>query len=182
MVRPARCHRTTRLWGQASPPTSRILSLGNSVSIVASRVGQQQRHVTLRSRRKSASSSASSVTPGGPGTRVAPAINGTQNLLHREIEGDRHALIDTIPGRKPVPLRRDPDEVADAGMLDDDALGIAGRPRGIDDVADPIDRRPDLAVGEGRARLRVDGPLRGVEKNVAHRRAARRSRTSTRRL
>src|SRR5262245_46376034 len=54
-------------------------------------------------------------------------------------------------------------------MLDDDALGIARRPRGIDDVAGPVGRRPDLAVREGRARLGIDGLLGGVEQDLAHR-------------
>src|SRR5262245_25016295 len=54
-------------------------------------------------------------------------------------------------------------------MLDDDALGIPGRPRGIDDVADPVGWRPDLAVREGRARLGIDGLLGSVEQDLTHR-------------
>ena len=90
------------------------------------------------------------------------------DLFHGKVEGNRHALIDTIARCKPVALRRDPDEVANAGMLDDDAFGFAGRPRGIDDVTDPIDSRPDLVRREGRIGHCVDGLLSDVEKHLAH--------------
>ena len=53
-------------------------------------------------------------------------------------------------------------------MLNDDPLGLAGRPRGIDDVASSIDRRPDLVRGEGRVWLGIDGLVRGIEKDAAH--------------
>ena len=53
-------------------------SSGRSCSIVASSVGQQAITVTLRSRRKSASSSPIRLPPGRAGTSVAPAISGTQ--------------------------------------------------------------------------------------------------------
>ena len=46
--------------------------------MVASKVGQQAITVTSRSRRKSASSSPISGSPGRAGTSVAPATSGTQ--------------------------------------------------------------------------------------------------------
>ena len=78
------------------------------------------------------------------------------DLLDREVEGDRHALVDAISGNEPVQLGGHPVKIADAGMLDDDPFRLTGRSRRIDDVADPIDGGSDFAVGEARRRFRVD--------------------------
>src|SRR3981189_2880428 len=82
------------------------------------------------------------------------------DLLHGKIEGNRHALITPIARCKPVALRRYPDEIANAGMLNDDPLGLAGRPRSVNDVTDPIDRRPALVRGEGRGWVPIERLIR----------------------
>ena len=133
---PGRCHRPTRSCGQASPETSRKRSPGRSSSRVASRVGTQHSAVTRCAHAGTRAAPARAArTPAGLGTSVAPASPGHPDLLDREVERDRHALVDPVVRRAAVHLGRDPDEVADAGVLDRDALRPPGRARGVDDVA-----------------------------------------------
>ena len=61
-------------------------------------------------------------------------------LLDREVERDRHALVDAVARPDAVDLGRDPHEIADARVLDRHALGLAGRARGVDDVGELIGR------------------------------------------
>ena len=63
------------------------------------------------------------------------------DFLDREVEGDGHALIDAVARRVAVKLGGDAHEIADAGVRDGDALRIAGRAGGVDDVAERIERR-----------------------------------------
>ena len=89
------------------------------------------------------------------------------DFLDREIKGNGHALIDAVAGRIAVKLGGDAHEIADARVLDDDTLRVTGRARGVDDVADLIDRRRDLALAERRARFAIDCRLGGVDQDVA---------------
>ncbi len=88
------------------------------------------------------------------------------DLLDREVESDGHALIDAVARPEAVARGGDAHEIADAGVLDDDALGIARRSRGVDDVAAPIGRSADLAGRERRAGPGVDCGLGGVEQHL----------------
>ena len=87
------------------------------------------------------------------------------DLLDREVEGDGHALIDAVLRAEAVERGRDADEIADARVLDDDTLRIAGRSRGVNDVADLIDRRRDLAVRQAPRRFGVDLRASAVEQH-----------------
>ena len=88
------------------------------------------------------------------------------DLLDREVEDDRHALVDAVARTIAVELGGDAHEIADAGVPDGDALRIAGRARGVDDVADRIGGRRNL--GQPLGRLSVDPALRLVEKDLLH--------------
>lgn len=76
------------------------------------------------------------------------------HLLDREVERDRHALVDAVGGAHVVELGDDVQEVADAGLPDVDALGAARGARGVDDVGGRI----ALQV-EARPRRRLVGEL-----------------------
>ena len=114
MRRPGRYQRATRFCGQASPPTSRMRSFGRSCSMVASKVGQHAITVTLRSRRKSASSSPIRRSPGRAGNERRARDQRHPDLLDREIEGDGHALVDAVARLIAVKLGRNAHEIADA--------------------------------------------------------------------
>ncbi len=87
-------------------------------------------------------------------------------LLDREIEGDRHALIGAISLADAVHLGRDLHEIADAGVLDRDALGRAGRAGRVDDVAELVDRGGFFMIGQPRRGLAVDLAHGGIEVDV----------------
>ena len=84
------------------------------------------------------------------------------DLLDRKVEGDRHALIDAVARRIAVQIGGDAHEIADARVRDGNALRIAGRARGVDDVADRIGCRRH--VGGPRVRLGIDLALGLIEK------------------
>ncbi len=69
---------------------------------------------------------------GGPGDPWHP------DLLDGEVKGHRHALIDPVVAVQSVRLGCDSDEVADAGVLDRDALRATGRAGRVDDVAEVV--------------------------------------------
>ena len=71
-------------------------------------------------------------------------------LLDREVEGDRHALVDAVARFEAVTLRRHGHEIADAGVRDRDPFGMAGRARGVKNVAERVGRRAALVVAERR--------------------------------
>ena len=73
------------------------------------------------------------------------------HFLDREVEGDRHALVDPVAGAEAVGFGGDADEVADARMGDRDALGIAGRARGVEHVAEADAPAGRLGLGQRRA-------------------------------
>ncbi len=72
------------------------------------------------------------------------------HFLDREVEGDRHALVDPVAGAEAIGFGGDADEIADARMRDRDALGIAGRARGVEHVAEPFAAAGLLGLGKGR--------------------------------
>jgi len=87
-------------------------------------------------------------------------------LLDREIEGNRHALIGAVAFADSVHLGRHLHEIADAGMLDRDALRGAGRAGGVDDVGELVGGRRLLAVGEADRLFCIDFRLGGIEENL----------------
>ena len=88
-------------------------------------------------------------------------------FLDREVERDRHALVAAVAGLHAVDFGRDPHEVADARMLDGDALRRAGGARGIDQVGELArPARASRARPRRAGRLRVDLRRGLVEKNV----------------
>ena len=86
------------------------------------------------------------------------------DLLDREIEGDRHALIDAVARLIAVKLGRNAHEIADAGVCDRDALRVSGRSRGVDDVADRIVAARH--AGQAARVLHVDRLPGAVEKDL----------------
>ena len=86
-------------------------------------------------------------------------------LLDREVEGNRHALIGAVAFADSVHLGRHLHEIADAGMLDRDALRGAGRARGVDDVGELVGGRRLLA-GEADRLFCIDFRLGGIEENL----------------
>ena len=141
MRRPGRYQRATRFCGQASPPTSRMRSFGRSCSMVASSVGQQAMHGDVALAQEVGEFVADQ-------RRARPRRNQRRarhqrhpDFLDREVEGDGHALIDAVARLIAVKLGGDAHEIADAGVRDGDALRVAGRARGVDDVAERIVRR-----------------------------------------
>ena len=78
------------------------------------------------------------------------------DLLHREVEGDRHPLVDAVVRAQAVGLRRDPDEVADARLVDGDALGPARGPRGVDDVGQLVRRRSEFVPADPVCPVEID--------------------------
>ncbi len=60
--------------------------------------------------------------------------HGGADLFEREVEGDRGEEQSGIGRGQSVPLDGAPDVVLQGGLLDDGALGHAGRPRGVADV------------------------------------------------
>ena len=72
------------------------------------------------------------------------------NFLDREVEGDRHALVDAVAGAEAIGFGGDADEIADARMGDRDAFGIAGRARGVEHVAEPRALAGLLGLGQRR--------------------------------
>ena len=94
--------------------------------MVARRVGTQHKAVTLFSARKVWRSEPTRLRPVWFGTRGRTGDHRHPDLLDREVEGNCQALIDPVVGAIAVDLGRDPDEVADAPMLDWHALGAAG--------------------------------------------------------
>ncbi len=71
---------------------------------------------------------------------------GRPDLLDREIEGDRHALVDALGVGDAVQLGDHAEQAADARVGYRDALRAPGRTRGVDDVAQRI-----LVQPQGRA-------------------------------
>ena len=61
---------------------------------------------------------------------------GNPELLDRKVEGDRHSLVHAVARPEAIEFGRHAHEIADRGMRDGDALGLAGRSRGIEDVAE----------------------------------------------
>lgn len=108
---------------------------------------------------------------------------GRPDFLDREIEGDRHSLIDTIRRAYVVHPSDDVDEVTDARLCHRDAFGPSARPRRVDDVALGISHRirgaridrvsqdgpepvarlpPDLRVGRVECQYRAGEPGQSV--------------------
>ena len=82
---------------------------------------------------------------------------GDEDLLQREIEGDRSALEGDVVRRHAVDEVRRAQIVADIAVGDDDALGLAGRARGVDRIGRArrrhaigarVDRRGTRAHGD----------------------------------
>jgi hypothetical protein len=63
---------------------------------------------------------------------------GRPDLLDREVERDGHALVDAVGVGHAVQLRDHGEQAAHARVRHLDALGAAGRPRGVDDVGEGI--------------------------------------------
>ena len=105
--------------------------------------------VTRRSRRNVASSSAEQAPTGGSGHERRPDHPRHPDLLDREVERDRHALVHPVGRLVAVDLARHAHEVADARVLDRDALGPPGGSRGVDDVGEigRVTGRPGLEAG-----------------------------------
>ena len=101
-------------------------------------VGLQAMQVMAFERRKSASSSPISGIWPGAGHERRAGHERHPDFLDREVEGDRHALIDAVARPVAVGLGGDAHEIADAAMLDDDALRLARRARRVEDVADVV--------------------------------------------
>ena len=114
--------------------------------------GQQRRHTAQGGdaalKQEVVQLRAEQVFPARLGHQGRPGHPGHPDLLHREVERDRHALVNPIVAGHAVHLGCHLDEVADAGMLDRHPLRPTGRARGVDDVTQVIDRVPDLARAE----------------------------------
>ena len=63
---------------------------------------------------------------------------GRPYFLDGEIEGQRHALVNAVSRPNAVDRRAGSKEVANAGVVDRHALGMTGRARGVDDVAQGV--------------------------------------------
>ena len=74
----------------------------------------------------------------GVGNQRRAGDERNPHLLDREVEGDRHALIDAVAGAEAIIFGGDADEIADARMGDRDALGIAGRARCVEHIAESL--------------------------------------------
>ena len=71
------------------------------------------------------------------------------DLLDREVEGDRHALVHPVAEADAVHLGGHPHEADDARVLDRDALGAPGRAGRVDDVGQRVVRgRATFGPGE----------------------------------
>jgi len=93
---------------------------------------------------------------------------GNPQLLDREIEGHRHALIDPLARAKAIELARDAHEIADARMRDGDALGLAGRARCIEDIAERVGGRSAFVLAQGPVVQRGELVARFVENELGN--------------
>ncbi len=86
------------------------------------------------------------------------------DFLDREVEGNRHALVDAVARLIAVRLRRHAHEIADTRVRDGNALRISRRAGCVDDVAERIVSRGN--AGHRTGWLGVDRALCLVEKNL----------------
>ncbi len=91
------------------------------------------------------------------------------HLLDREVEGDRHALVDPVARAETIGFGGDADEIADARMGDRDALGIAGRARGVEDVAEAHASAASLGLTQRRVVEAGDIAAGAVERERRYR-------------
>ena len=88
------------------------------------------------------------MVPGGGSSSVAPARQRDEHLLDGGVEGHRGHLRHPVVVGNPVLARQLGDDAGQAAMADGDRLGISGRSRGVDGVAEVV----GMQAGHGRRR------------------------------
>ena len=154
-----------RAGGSASPPIRSAPQrcpgghvLGAAPARRAAAAGRAT--VTPRSRQpaRRASPGASRVASAGTATSRPPPRQRRQSSPDRGVEGSGPARsVVTLAGAEAVGRRVPGDQVDQRAVRDRDALGPAGRARGVDDVGE-VSRalaRPDAPAGGHRARRRA---------------------------
>ena len=112
------------------------------------------------------------------GARASRRGERNPDLLDREVERDRHALVHAIARAARRRPGSDPDEVADAGVIHRDALGPARRAGGVDDVTElvPVARLVARGSAGGGSARRSRRPRRGTQSApIGHARAGARA-------
>ncbi len=97
------------------------------------------------------------------GDERRPGDQRDPHFLDREVEGDRHALVDAVAGAEAIGFGGDADEIADARVGDRHALGLAGRARGVEHVAETLAALRLFRFGSRRIVEAGDLCARGVE-------------------
>ena len=97
------------------------------------------------------------MVPGGGSSSVAPARQRDEHLLDGGVEGHRGHLRHPVVVGNPVLARQLGDHAGQAAMADGDRLGISGRSRGVDGVAEVIGMQ--AAHGRRRRPRQLGGQL-----------------------